>query len=174
MKSDKNILKKFFAGFQRITETEISDENENGCLYCECFLKFDSRGSLLSQLPHLVMGLSWPMDKPRTGPAFCKSPSKPKPKDHCLLAYEGKATKRSALELHSVFRITPSKQMLSFDRSEMWVETKSLPRHLSPKARLKLRYNLQHRLPLHGPNRVPGRGAAWLISYTRTASTSYD
>jgi len=31
---------------------------------------------------HLVMGLSKLMDKSRAGPAFCKSPSKPKPKDH--------------------------------------------------------------------------------------------
>jgi hypothetical protein len=29
LKSVKNILKKFFAGFQRITETEISDELRN-------------------------------------------------------------------------------------------------------------------------------------------------
>jgi hypothetical protein len=29
LKSVKNILKKFFAGFQRITETEISDELGN-------------------------------------------------------------------------------------------------------------------------------------------------
>jgi hypothetical protein len=112
MKSDKNILKKFFAGFQRIAETEISDGNENGCLYCECFLKFDSRGSLLSQLPHLVMGLSRPMDKHRTGPAFCKSPSKPKPKDHCLLAYEEKPQRAALSNFTQCFesRLRPSKQ----------------------------------------------------------------
>jgi hypothetical protein len=45
-------------------------------------LIFDSPSSL-SQLPHLTMGLSTGMDKPTTRQAFCKSPSKPRPVDHC-------------------------------------------------------------------------------------------
>ena len=49
----------------------------------ESSINLDPAIASLSQIPHLAMGLSMSLDKPTTRQAFCKSPSKPRPVDHC-------------------------------------------------------------------------------------------
>ena len=62
---------------------------------CCPFLSYLTRCDPLSQLPHLAMGLSMGLDKPTTRQAFCKSPSKPRPVDHCRLDMPATKKKRS-------------------------------------------------------------------------------